>query len=116
VLEDLGGFRGVEAVIDKDHATALLARELGAEVLLISTGVNGVAVDFGTPSERWLRHVRVGELRRHLADGQFGAGSMAPKVEAAIAFVEGGGQAAVVATPAELAAALRGQTGTRILP
>jgi carbamate kinase len=114
VVEADGGHRGVEAVVDKDHATALLASELGADALLISTGVNGVAVGFGTPKERWLTRARALEMRGHLDAGEFGAGSMAPKVEAALAFLERGGRAVVIASPTDLAAALRGEAGTTI--
>jgi carbamate kinase len=111
---DAGGFIGVEAVIDKDHATSLLATQLEAEVLLISTGVNGVALDFGQPAERWLRAVTLGELRGYLAQGQFSAGSMAPKIEAAIAFIERGGNRVVITDLVNMSTALDGLTGTAI--
>jgi carbamate kinase len=105
---------GIEAVIDKDLAGALLAEEIGAGVFAILTDVRGVAVDYGTPDERWLGDVTVDELRRHLADGQFAAGSMGPKVEAACRFVERTGGLAVIASLDEGAAAVDGAAGTRV--
>lgn len=116
VVETDGGYRGVEAVIDKDHATSLLANELGADVLLISTAVDAVAVDFNTPEQRWLGTVPVAEMRGYLEAGQFGAGSMAPKVEAAIAFIERGGKRVIITSPAQMSRALAGEVGTTIVP
>lgn len=116
VVESGVGLRGVEAVIDKDHATSLLANELDADVLLISTAVDAVAVNFNTPEQRWLDKVTVAELRDYLAAGQFGAGSMAPKIEAAIAFIERGGQRVIITSPARMVAALAGLAGTTIVP
>ncbi len=91
---DGAGLRGVEAVIDKDLTAAILARELDAGTLVIATDVPNVMVDFGTPSQRPLGRVTTSELREHAAAGQFARGSMGPKVEAALRFVEGGGSAA----------------------
>jgi carbamate kinase len=88
--QDGHGLRGVEAVIDKDLTAAALARDLGAELLVIATDVPNVMVDFGTPSARPMGRVTPAELRKHAADGQFTRGSMGPKVEAALRFVEGG--------------------------
>ncbi len=88
--QDGHGLRGVEAVIDKDLTAAALARDLGAELLVIATDVPNVMVDFGTPSARPLGRVTPADLRKHAADGQFTRGSMGPKVEAALRFVEGG--------------------------
>ncbi len=105
---------GVEAVIDKDHATSLLANELDAEVLLISTAVDAIAINFGTPKQQWLGKISIEQARKHLAAGEFGAGSMAPKVEAAIAFVERGGKRAIVTSPSRMIEALHGEAGTTI--
>lgn len=116
VVEENGGYRGIEAVIDKDHATALLANELDADVLLISTAVDAVAVNFGKPEQRWLDRVTVAELKEYLAEGQFGAGSMAPKVEAAIAFIERGGKRVIITSPPQMTNALKGEAGTTIVP
>jgi carbamate kinase len=90
------GLRGVEAVIDKDLTAAVLARQLGASTLVIATDVANVMVDFGTPASRPLGRVSAAELRAHAADGQFARGSMGPKVEAALRFVAGGGERAVI--------------------
>lgn len=116
VIEDGAAFRGVEAVIDKDHATSLLANELDADVLLISTAVDAVAVNFNTPDQEWLGTVSVATLREHLAAGQFGAGSMAPKVEAAIDFIERGGKRVIITSPPRMVDALAGAAGTTIVP
>jgi carbamate kinase len=105
---------GVDAVIDKDFAAALIGRLVGATSLLLLTGVERVLLDFGTPSERAVDAMTVAEARAHLADGQFPPGSMGPKIEAAAQFVEAGGRSAIV-TSLELAAeALGGRAGTRI--
>jgi carbamate kinase len=115
VVEDARGhYRGVEAVIDKDRASALLATALGADLLLITTGVARLALDFGTPRERALDHLSPDEARRHLAEGQFPAGSMGPKVEAALAFLDAGGADVLITAPGRLSEAFRGQDGTRI--
>jgi carbamate kinase len=97
VVADGPALRGVEAVIDKDLTAALLARELGADTLVIATDVANVMVDFGAPGQRPLDRVTPAELRGHAAAGQFARGSMGPKVEAALRFVEGrpGGRAVV---------------------
>ena len=114
VVVDDGPVRGIEAVIDKDLAGALLAEELGATVFAILTDVPGVAIDYGTPDERWLGEVGVDELRRHHAAGQFSAGSMGPKVEAACRFVERTGGLAVIAALDQAVGAVHGTTGTRV--
>jgi carbamate kinase len=116
VVEDPDGrLRGVEAVIDKDFASALLARSVGAELLCITTGVDQVAVNYGRPDQRALDVVTIDEARRHLADGQFPAGSMGPKIEAALGFLEQGGHEVLITSPDRLADALQGATGTRIV-
>lgn len=107
-----GELRGVPAVIDKDHASAELARAIGAQRLLILTGEPAVYLDYGRPTQRALRRLHPEAARRHAAEGHFPPGSMGPKVEAALAFVEGGGASALITSPARLAAALRGEDGT----
>lgn len=114
VREATGDYRGIEAVIDKDLASSLLARELGADQLVISTSVPQVYLDFGRPAQRALDRMTVAEARGHLAAGQFGRGSMAPKIDAACRFLEHGGRRAVVTCPEELAAAVAGRAGTVI--
>lgn len=111
-----GVYRGAEAVIDKDRASALLGASLAIPLLVLSTGVEQVAVHFRQPDERWLDRITAGEARRYLADGEFPRGSMGPKVEAAIRFLERGGQEVLITSPASLERALAGATGTRIVP
>lgn len=110
------GLVGVEAVIDKDTATALMARELDADLMIISTGVDGVAIRFNTPEEHWLSKITAAEAREYLTAGEFGAGSMAPKIAAAIAFVERGESQVVITSPARMVDALKGEAGTTIVP
>jgi carbamate kinase len=98
VRDDDGTLRGVEAVIDKDLAAALLARSLGVEVLVIATDVDHAILDFGTDHARPIGRVTTTEMRAHAADGQFASGSMGPKVEAAVRFVEQGGTRSVITT------------------
>jgi len=109
-----GRLVGVEAVIDKDFASALLANLVGAETLVLLTGVDRVAVDFGTPAQRWLDEVDVDTLRRYEREGQFPAGSMGPKVRAAIEFLEAGGRRAIITSAELLPEAVAGRAGTRI--
>jgi carbamate kinase len=106
---------GVDAVIDKDLTSALMANVLGIEDMMILTGVSRVAIGFGTPGERALDRLSVSEARRHLAEGQFPPGSMGPKIEAAVRFLERGGKQAVIAHLKEALPALRGETGTHIV-
>ncbi len=111
-----GCLHGVGAVIDKDHASSLLATALGAEVFAISTAVERVALDFGKPSQRWIDRMTLVEAKRYLAEGtHFGAGSMAPKIEACVAFLEGGGREAVICSPEQLELAVCGEAGTHIV-
>jgi len=107
---------GVEAVIDKDLTSALLARVLGIDHLMILTGVSRVSMHFGSPRERPLDRLGLAEARRLLAEGHFPPGSMGPKVEAAARFLEGGGRRAIIAHLKEALPALRGETGTQIVP
>ena len=100
--------RGVEAVVDKDLTAALLARELGADLLVIATDVPHVMLDFGTPTARPLRRVTATELREHAAAGQFARGSMGPKVDAALRFVAGGGARAVITSLEHISDAVNG--------
>jgi len=109
------GLRGIEAVIDKDLTAALLARELAADTLVIATDVPNVMVDFGTPSARPLGRVTVAEMRAHAADGQFARGSMGPKVEAALRFVESGGSRAVITSLEHIADAVTGDDAGTVL-
>ncbi|MBB5632074.1 carbamate kinase [Cryobacterium mesophilum] len=112
VVREKSGWRAVDAVIDKDRASALLATEIDVETLVLVTGVDEVYVDFNSPGRRALRNVGIEELRSHLASGQFPAGSMGPKVQSAIDFVEGGGGRAVITSIGKLSGALAGTDGT----
>jgi carbamate kinase len=112
-----GELHGVAAVIDKDLASALLAGDLSADLLLISTAVERVALGFGTPQQRWLDHLTLGEARRYLAEGHhFAKGSMAPKVQAVVNYLERGGKEAIITNPESIGAALEGRAGTHITP
>ncbi len=114
VVEDAdGGYSGAEAVIDKDLTAALLATLVGASLLVITTTVPQVAVDFGRPGQRFLDTLPADKAQAYLAEGQFPPGSMGPKVEAALGFVATGGQA-LITSPDHLVDALEGRSGTRI--
>jgi carbamate kinase len=107
-----GQWRGVEAVIDKDYASALLAVELRADLFVILTGVSKVAIDFGKPTQRALDRLSVDEAQRHLSEGQFPPGSMGPKIEAAIQFARGSGKSVLITDVEHLREALEGREGT----
>ena len=109
------GYRGVEAVIDKDLASALLASSLGIPLLVLSTGVEQVAIHFRQPDQRFVDRLTVSEARRYLAEGEFPKWSMGPKVEAAIRFLEQGGSEVLITSPASLEEAFAGTSGTRIV-
>jgi carbamate kinase len=115
VIREGRGFHGVDAVIDKDLASACLAAEVGVDILIIATDVPGVAMDFGTQAQRYLSVLPASEALRYLADGQFPAGSMGPKVEAAVRFIRAGGRAAVICHLDEIEAAVAGCAGTAIV-
>ena len=117
VIEDPSGdISGATAVVDKDLTSSLLARQLGAEVLVITTGVEKVYLDYGTPGQKALDAITLAEAKRYVAQGHFKPGSMLPKVEAIIAFLEGGGRQAIITDSEHVAAALEGRGGTRITP
>jgi carbamate kinase len=111
-----GEYVGTAAVIDKDYASSLLAREINADLLMISTAVEKVALNFGKPDERFLDRMTLAEAKQYLAEGtHFAKGSMAPKIQAVIWFLEGGGKQAVITNPENIGKALRGETGTWIV-
>lgn len=110
-----GQWRGIEAVIDKDFASALLARELGAEIFIVLTNVAKVSTDFGKPSQKAIDRMTVAEAERLLADGQFPAGSMGPKVEAAVQFARASGRQVLITNVEHLREALEGRDGTVIV-
>jgi carbamate kinase len=116
VTNDEGKLEGVPAVIDKDLASALLATEVDADLLLISTAVEQVALNFGTPEEEWIDQMTLAELKGYLDEGiHFAEGSMAPKMRAVVQFLEGGGREALITDPKNLERAMAGETGTRIV-
>lgn len=108
------GLRGVEAVVDKDKTSQLLASELGADTLVILTDVDFAYTNYDTPDQRPLRRISTEELRAHLDAGEFGEGSMQPKMEACLRFIQRGGERAVVTSPERLMDALAGEAGTRV--
>ena len=110
-----GRYRGVEAVIDKDRASALLAASLDIPLLVLSTGVERVAIHFHQPDERWVDEMTTTEAAGWLAAGEFPKGSMGPKVEAAIRFLEQGGREVLITTPAALERGIAGEAGTRVV-
>ncbi len=114
VVNENGEISGVEAVLDKDRTAALLANVLGVETLLILTDVERVYLNYGTPEERPLDRLSVEECRRYLDEGQFPSGSMGPKIEGAVSFLEGGGVRAIIASLDNAESALSGKTGTFI--
>lgn len=116
VIREPGGeYRSVDAVIDKDLSTTLLAKEINADILAITTGVEQVCVHFGKPQQRALGTVSVAEMEQYVAEGHFPAGSMLPKIEASLSFLRHGGKRVIITTPEKLPAALSGQTGTHII-
>jgi carbamate kinase len=110
-----GDLVGVEAVIDKDLASSLLARSLEADLLVLPTGVEKVALDFNKPTQRWLDRMTLAEAKKHQADDQFDKGSMGPKIAALIDFVGGGGRMGLITDAPNLTRALKGETGTRVV-
>jgi carbamate kinase len=116
VREPDGTYRGVAAVIDKDLTSSLLASDVGAGTLVMLTGVDRVALDFGKPTQRAVARMTAAEAAKHAADGQFPPGSMGPKITAALRFLERGGPRALITALDKLEQALGGQAGTEIVP
>ena len=112
-----GNYRGTAAVIDKDFASSLLAQKIKADLFVISTAVEKVALNFGKPDEKWLDKMTLAEAKSYLAEGiHFAKGSMAPKIQAIIWFLENGGRQALITNPENIGRALKGETGTWIVP
>ncbi len=114
VRDERGDIKGVEAVIDKDLSASLLARNIGADTLIISTAVDAVSLNFGKKDEKPIRHATLPEIKQYLKEGHFKPGSMKPKIEAIIEFIEGGGRKAIITSPGNLLKAIRGECGTAI--
>lgn len=111
-----GEYRGIAAVIDKDYASSLLARLLKADLFLISTAVEKVALNFGKPDQKWIDRMTLSEAKKYLAEGgHFAKGSMAPKIQAIIWYMEAGGKEAIITNPENIGRALKGETGTHIV-
>ena len=116
VADENGDLKGIAAVIDKDFASSLLAQEIGAELFLIATAVEKVAINFGKPNQQWLDKMTLAEAKQYLAEGtHFAKGSMAPKIQAIVWFLENGGQTALITNPENIGRALKGETGTWIV-
>lgn len=116
VQDEAGLLTGVEAVIDKDFASALLASQIGADMLLISTAVPQIALNYNQPEQQWLDKMTLAEAKAYMEQGHFAKGSMEPKVQAIINYLEAGGKEALVTNPENIERALAGETGTRIVP
>ncbi|HUF38652.1 MAG TPA: carbamate kinase [Anaerolineales bacterium] len=111
-----GDLRGVEAVIDKDLASALLADSVGADLFLVATAVDRCALYFNTPEQVWIDRMTVAEAERYIAEGHFARGSMQPKVEAIVQYLKNGGKTGLITSPWGIPRALKGETGTLIVP
>ena len=115
VRDEDGQLQGVNAVIDKDRGTSLLAVGLKADLFVISTAVEKVAINFNKPEQQWLDRITLAEAKQYMAEGHFAPGSMLPKIEAVVSYLEAGGTEALVTNPENIARALRGESGTRIV-
>jgi carbamate kinase len=117
IADEEGNLKGIAAVIDKDYAASLLASRIKADLFLISTAVEKVALHYRTPQEQWLDQITVAEAKAYLAEGiHFAKGSMAPKIQAAISYLEQGGVRAIITNPENIHRAVAGETGTHIVP
>ena len=115
VSDENGQLNGIAAVIDKDFSSALLARNIGADLFIISTAVEQVALNFGKDNEKWIDHMTLAEAKQYLSEGiHFAKGSMAPKIRAVINFLDNGGREAIITNPGNIERALAGEAGTRI--
>jgi carbamate kinase len=115
-IDEKGNLEGLDAVIDKDHASAVLGLDIKSEILIILTSVEKVAINFGKKDEKWLDCVSVTEAQKYLDEGHFPPGSMGPKIRAAIQFIRGGGKEVVITSFNNAGRALQGGAGTRMLP
>jgi carbamate kinase len=114
IRNEQGGFEGVEAVIDKDLGSSLLARKLGADTFIISTSVDAVYLNFGKKDQKPIRGANLSEIKQYMKEGHFKRGSMLPKIEAIIEFLEAGGEKAIITSPDNLLRAVKGEAGTTI--
>lgn len=116
IRKENGDLVGVEAVIDKDFGSSVLATLINADMFVISTAVEKVAINFNKPDQKWLDKLTVAEAKKYMEEGHFAKGSMLPKIQAILRFIENGGKAAIITNPENLSRALRGETGTWIVP
>lgn len=116
IINEDGDIEGVEAVIDKDFGSSLLAKLINADLFVISTAVEKVAINFNQPNQTWLDQMTVAEAKQYIEEGHFAPGSMLPKVQAIIQFLENGGKKALITDPEHIGDALDGKTGTWIMP
>jgi carbamate kinase len=114
IRNERGGLEGVESVIDKDLGSSLLARNLRANTFIISTAVDSVYLNFGAENQKPIARATVSEIKKYMAEGHFKPGSMKPKIEAIIQFLEGGGKKAIITSPENLLRAVKGEAGTTI--
>jgi len=115
-IDDNGNYEGFDAVIDKDRASAVLANEIGAEILAILTSVDKVYINFGKDSQKGLDTITVSEAENYLKEGHFPSGSMGPKMEAAIQFINNGGEMVIISSLEDAQKSFNGEAGTRIIP
>ncbi len=116
IINEDGDIEGIEAVIDKDFGSALLAKMIDADLFVISTAVEKVALNFNEPDQKWLDKITVAEAKQYIEEGHFAPGSMLPKMQAIIQFLETGGKKALITDPKNIGNALEGKTGTWIVP
>jgi carbamate kinase len=116
IRDDEGNLQGADAVIDKDNASSLLARQLTADLFIISTAVEKVCINFGKPNEQAVDKMTVAEAKQYIEEGHFAPGSMLPKIQAMMAFIEATGKEGLITDPAHLVEALEGKTGTMMVP
>lgn len=116
VIKDNGKFKGVAAVIDKDFASSLLATEIKADYFIISTGVEKVAINFNKPDMKLIDKMNIKDCKQYISEGHFAKGSMLPKIEASMKFLENGGKNVIITSPEKIFDAVNGKTGTHIVP
>jgi len=116
IEQENGDLIGVEAVIDKDFGSSVLATLIKADLFIISTAVEKVAINFNKPDQKWLDRITVAEAKQYITEGHFAKGSMLPKIQAILRFMEAGGKAALITNPENISRALKGETGTWIVP
>ncbi len=115
-IKDNGDYEGIDAVIDKDYASAVIANEINAEILSILTSVDKVSINFGQPNQKDLGEIKLSEIKKYVEDGHFPPGSMGPKIKAAISFLESGGELVTITSLENASSAIDGNAGTRIIP